>query len=291
MKIEITAKSVNEAIDEALEKLNVAIDEIEYEVIQEPSKGFFGLGTKNAIVKVWKTGDDEKSEAAAASEVIQEPVKKAPVKEAPKAKETPAVKPEPEKVADKATVFEFDSKNKTFNEVTPKEKPVNVVDPTDKAIAFLKEVFAAMNMEVSIDAQFVDNKQLNVNLSGNEMGVIIGKRGQTLDSLQYLLNLVINKGDAAYVSINLDTEHYREKRKETLERLAFNLAKKAKHLRKNVVLEPMNPFERRIIHYTLQNDRYVTTYSEGTEPYRYVVIAPKATYSHRTRENEKREVM
>ena len=129
-----------------------------------------------------------------------------------------------------------------------------------------------------MESELVDNKQLKINIRGSEMGVIIGKRGQTLDSLQYLTNLVINKGESPYISVTLDTESYRERRKETLESLAFNLAKKAKHLRKNVILEPMNPYERRIIHSTLQNDRFVTTYSEGTERHRYVVISPKKHY-------------
>ncbi|MGN1319348.1 MAG: RNA-binding cell elongation regulator Jag/EloR, partial [Lachnospirales bacterium] len=126
-----------------------------------------------------------------------------------------------------------------------------------------------------------DNKQVLIEMKGENMGAIIGKRGQTLDSLQYLTNLVVNKGEYPYMNVTLDTEGYRERRKETLEHLAFNLAKKAKHNRKNVSLEPMNPYERRIIHATLQNDRYVTTYSEGVEPYRYVVIALKNSYTAR----------
>ncbi|MBR1737865.1 MAG: KH domain-containing protein, partial [Firmicutes bacterium] len=151
-------------------------------------------------------------------------------------------------------------------------------DPIVTAEKFLKEVFESMKIEAEMESELVDNKQLKINIKGNEMGVIIGKRGQTLDSLQYLTNLVINKGESPYISVTLNTESYRERRKETLESLAFNLAKKAKHLRKNVILEPMNPYERRIIHSTLQNDRYVTTYSEGTEPHRYVVISPKKHY-------------
>ena len=131
-----------------------------------------------------------------------------------------------------------------------------------------------MGLIVKIDTKLKD-KQLSITISGDDMGIIIGKRGQTLDSLQYLVNLVVNKGNAPYVSITLDTENYRERRKETLESLAFNLAKKVKHTGKNIVLEPMNPYERRIIHSALQNDRYVTTYSEGEEPYRNVVIALK----------------
>ena len=133
-----------------------------------------------------------------------------------------------------------------------------------------------MNMTVVVEIKYdEENKEMDVDLSGDDMGVLIGKRGQTLDSLQYLVNLVVNKGNAPYVSITLDTENYRERRKETLESLAFNLAKKVKHTGKNIVLEPMNPYERRIIHSALQNDRYVTTYSEGEEPYRNVVIALK----------------
>ena len=144
-----------------------------------------------------------------------------------------------------------------------------------------------MKIEVEFDSNFVDNKQLVINMSGDEMGVIIGKRGQTLDSLQTLTSLVVNKSDYPYINVTLDTESYRERRKETLERLAFNLAKKCKHNRRNVVLEPMNPYERRIIHSTLQNDRYVTTYSEGTEPHRYVVITMKNSYSKQHKnENE-----
>jgi len=148
-------------------------------------------------------------------------------------------------------------------------------NPEKKAKEFLKEVTMLMGLSVDIETELDDEKHLNMDLKGNSLGVLIGKRGQTLDSLQYLINLVVNKGDAPYVSVTLDTENYRQKRKETLENLAFNLAKKAKSSRRNVILEPMNPYERRIIHAALQNDRYVTTYSQGEEPYRNVVISPK----------------
>ncbi len=158
-----------------------------------------------------------------------------------------------------------------------KEAVVNVkkkFDPEKTAKTFLKEMFIAMGLIVNIDTNLKE-KQLEIKISGDDMGIIIGKRGQTLDAIQYLVNLVVNKGTAPYISVTLDTENYRERRKETLESLAFNLAKKVKHTGKNVVLEPMNPYERRIIHSALQNDRYVTTYSEGDEPYRNVVIALK----------------
>lgn len=151
---------------------------------------------------------------------------------------------------------------------------VKKFNPEKIAVTFLKEMFQAMKMNVSIETSLKE-KQLAIELSGDEMGVLIGKRGQTLDSIQYLVSLVVNKGNSLYVSILLDTENYRQRRKETLESLAYNLAKKVKQTKRNVVLEPMNPYERRIIHSTLQNDRYVTTYSEGEEPYRNVVITLK----------------
>ena len=151
---------------------------------------------------------------------------------------------------------------------------VRKFNPEKIAVTFLNEMFQAMNMNVSIETKLKE-KQLSIELSGDEIGVLIGKRGQTLDSIQYLVSLVVNKGNSPYISILLDTENYRQRRKETLESLAYNLAKKVKQTKRNVVLEPMNPYERRIIHSSLQNDRYVTTYSEGEEPYRHVVISLK----------------
>ncbi len=145
---------------------------------------------------------------------------------------------------------------------------------------FLREVFLSMGLIIKINTK-LQEKQLLIDLSGEDMGILIGKRGQTLDALQYLVNLVVNKTSPSYISVMLDTENYRQRRKETLETLALNLAKKAKHTKKNVVLEPMNPYERRIIHSALQNDRYVTTFSEGEEPFRNVVIALKSKNSNK----------
>ena len=147
-------------------------------------------------------------------------------------------------------------------------------NPEKEAETFLKEVFLSMGLIVKIKTEQKD-KHLYIDLTGDDMGILIGKRGQTLDALQYLVNLVVNKKSPYYISVMLDTENYRQRRKETLESLAFNLAKKVKHTKRNVVLEPMNPYERRIIHSALQNDRFVTTYSEGEDPYRYVVITLK----------------
>ena len=146
----------------------------------------------------------------------------------------------------------------------------------DKAIEFLSQIFDAMNLEVSITAAYNEEEQeISLNLEGEDMGILIGKRGQTLDSLQYLTNLAINKHSDEYYKVKIDTEDYRKRRKETLENLAKNIAYKVKRTKRPVSLEPMNPFERRIIHSALQNDRYVTTHSEGDEPYRHVVVTLK----------------
>ena len=207
--IEISAKTVSDAITEACQKLSVTSDRLDYEVVDEGSAGFLGIGARPAVIKA-----------------------------------------------------------------AVKEEEMSVSQCAEK---FLNDVFAAMKMNVSVDINFKEEeKSMDIDLSGEEMGILIGKRGQTLDSLQYLTSLVVNKGNSPYISILLDTENYRQRRKETLESLAYNLAKKVKQTKRNVVLEPMNPYERRIIHSSLQNDRYVTTYSEGEEPYRNVVITLKS---------------
>lgn len=148
----------------------------------------------------------------------------------------------------------------------------------EKAEEFLNSVFGAMGLPVEIESSFDEEgeeRELNINLIGEDMGILIGKRGQTLDSLQYLVSLVVNKGNDDYIRVKLDTENYRERRKETLETLAKNIAYKVKRTRRPVDLEPMNPYERRIIHSALQNDKYVFTKSEGEEPFRHVVISLK----------------
>ena len=153
-------------------------------------------------------------------------------------------------------------------------KKIETVD--DKAVEFLNSVFDAMGISVDVETKLnEEEKELEVNLTGGEMGILIGKRGQTLDSLQYLVSLVVNKKTDEYLRVKLDTENYRARRKETLETLAKNIAYKVRRTRKPVSLEPMNPYERRIIHSALQGNKYVETYSEGNEPYRHVVIALK----------------
>ena len=179
------------------------------------------------------------------------------------------------------------------------EKAEKTEEPVKKAVApgkeisaedFLKDVFKAMDMVVDIKVtENKEEKTMDIELSGEEMGVLIGKRGQTLDSLQYLVSLVVNKYSDEYIRVKIDTENYRERRKETLENLARNIAYKVKRTRKTVSLEPMNPYERRVIHSALQNDRYVTTHSEGEEPYRRVVVTLKDNHHHRNYNHKKGE--
>lgn len=203
--IEVSAKTVSDAITEACRKLMVASEKLEYVVVEEGSSGFLGIGSKPAVIKA---------------------------------------------------------------------KIKNSVE--DTARDFLDDVFRAMKMDVAVDIKYDEvDKSIAIELSGNEMGVLIGKRGQTLDSLQYLVSLVVNKNVEDYIRVKVDTENYRQRRRETLESLAKNISFKVKRTKRPVSLEPMNPYERRIIHSALQNDKFITTYSEGDEPYRHVVVALK----------------
>ena len=206
--IEISAKTVSDAITEACQKLSVTSDRLDYEVVDEDSAGFLGIGARPAVIKA-----------------------------------------------------------------AVKEEEMSVSQCAEK---FLNDVFAAMKMNVSVDINYKEEeKSMDIDLSGEEMGILIGKRGQTLDSLQYLVSLVINKKSEDYIRVKVDTENYRARRKETLENLAKNIAYKVKRTKRPVSLEPMNPFERRIIHSALQSDKYVTTHSEGEEPFRRVVVTLK----------------
>lgn len=285
-QIEMTGKTINEAVDNACSKLGVGLLDVEYKVIDEPSKGFLGIGAKPAKVLVTVIGSEDEAE------VKQEPKAKVEKPAEPKIEiNEPKIEiktePKVEELVEAVEAKELEEIVEKPEESNENESVrANLTDEDkDKIVAvatdFLNEVFAKMNMAVELTADFSDNKHIVIDMKGEDMGTIIGKRGQTLDSIQYLTNLVVNKGEYPYMNVTLDTEDYRAKRQKTLEQLAFNLAKKAKHNRRNITLEPMNPYERRIIHATLQNDRYVTTYSEGTEPFRYVVIALKNNYSSR----------
>lgn len=340
--IQFSAKTKSEAITKACIELGTSSDQLEIQVISEGSSGFFGIGSKPAVIKARKietvSEDDEIKEILGAVKIdaIKEEKKKEAPKPAPKPvhakpvreiKETKEPKefkevkefkefkekqPKPvkerqpkeraEKVdrpdkpekADKSfrekPLREKQPREKALKERPVKEKPVKaskpvevITDPEEikeieeRAKVFLRDVFASMNLgDVEITSKYNTNDGcLEVDFEGADMGILIGKRGQTLDSLQYLTSLVVNKGKVNYIRVKLDTEDYRRRRKDTLENLARGIAYKVKKTRKPVVLEPMNPYERRIIHSALQGNKFVETVSEGEEPYRHVVVKLK----------------
>ena len=354
--IEITEKTLEEAITTACRKLSVTSDRLDYVVIQREKSGFLGIGAKPAIIKARakvsaqtaqailddviskaekriqkeNTAKDnskekdlkekntkEKSISADVKKKVEkkaekiEKAVKSENKEKEKAEKTeqkdrekeakknnkkknkkaasqkktsqeadPIVKNAPETAA----AVEKDAESEAGKEAPAPKKKAAVPQLTDEKISeikkiantFLTDVFKAMDMDVEISEDYQkETGVLTVNMEGEDMGVLIGKRGQTLDSLQYLVSLVVNKGVDGYIHVKADTENYRERRKKTLENLAKNIAFKVKRTRQPVALEPMNPYERRIIHSSLQNEKYITTYSEGEEPYRKVVVALK----------------
>ena len=288
--ITVSAKTVNDAITEASIQLGIASTGIEYEVIEEGSAGFLGIGRKQAVIRAWKKVEEIKIEDIKEEikikdirldDVKVERAPKAPKKEKterPKTDKSKSEKPHKAKEHKKevketkaveAPVKEF----KTPEVIAKEEKLVEVTEETKAACeTFLKDVLNTMGMEVKLTSKIDEDGALSINMDGENMGILIGKRGQTLDSLQYLTNRVANKMQDGYVRVKLDTENYRQRRKDTLENLAKNIAHKVKRTKKAVSLEPMNPYERRIIHSALQGDRYVSTHSEGEEPYRRVVV-------------------
>ena len=216
-----------------------------------------------------------------AKKFTKEPVKKQPEKTVEKKEEKPVEK-KPERKPENQPQSKAEKEVEVKKEepqakpaVTREKLPINKEAAEKDAKEFLEKMFAAMDSEVCIKTSFDKDDNLNIELSGKDMGVLIGKRGQTLDSIQYLTSLVVNKGNAGYVRVKVDTENYRARRKETLENLAKNIAFKVKRTKKPVFLEPMNPYERRVIHSALQNDPLVSTHSEGEEPYRKVVVTLK----------------
>ncbi len=253
---EYSAKTVSDAITEATMDLGITSDRLEYEVIDKGSAGFIGIGSRPAKIKA-----REKSEA---SEIVNE-IKEKVVKE---------VKPVKEEKVEKEVKVEAEVKEVKEAKAEKKASSLSKEEVEKTVVEFLDKVFAAMELKVNVKVSF-DEESVNVDLEGDDMGMLIGKRGQTLDSLQYLLSLVINKNNEGYLRVKLDTENYRERRKKTLENLAKNIAFKVKRTKRPVSLEPMNPYERRVIHSALQNDKYVFTKSEGEEPYRHVVVMLK----------------
>ncbi len=260
--ITLSAKTVDDAITEALVELGITSDQLDYEVIEKGSAGFLGIGMKQAVIRARKKRPEPKVEpvkpvAPAASVAPAAPKSDIKVEKKVEAKATSKVEP---KVESKL--------------VEEKGEVVEILEVTKEATTqFVKDVLASMNMsDVEVTAKIDEDNILSIDMAGKNMGILIGKRGQTLDSLQYLANRVANKAQEGYVRVKLDTEDYRRRRKETLENLARNIANKVKKTRKPFSLEPMNPYERRIIHSYLQGDDRVATHSEGNEPYRKVVI-------------------
>lgn len=293
--IRVSAKTLDDAITEALIQLGVTSDKLEYEVIEKGSAGFLGIGMKQAVIEAWRKEEEEPEPDI--REIIKEEMSFSLDKENEKKEQ---IQPKKEKKERREKKEKFSSQEK--KEKPAKEKPVKentvkeqaaeapeseapvkekqelakVEEQTIKAVEeFVKDTLKAMNMEVEITSSIDEDGALCVDMKGEHMGILIGKRGQTLDALQYLANRVANKHQDGYVRVKLDTENYRARREETLKHLAKNIAHKVKRNRRPVALEPMNPYERRIIHSALQSDPYVTTHSEGEEPYRKVVVTLK----------------
>ncbi len=257
---DFSGSSLDDAITAATIELGVTSDRLDYQVIEEGSSGFFGFGSKDCKIRARVKEVEEISVEQPVEEEVSEPVSEI-VKE--------EVVEEAETVVEKAEE-QSDHANSSVH------APVDVDAAKAAANVFLNDLFGAMDLEVHADMNYdEESNSLNIELSGPEMGIIIGKRGATLDSVQYLANLAVNRKLESYVRIKIDTEDYRFRRKQTLENLAKNVAYKVKRSRRPVSLEAMNPYERRIIHYALQNDNYVTTHSEGEEPYRHIVVVPK----------------
>jgi spoIIIJ-associated protein len=281
---EYTAKSVEEALEKALNEMMLTREDIHYEIVQQPSKGFLGFGQKDAVVRVSKKDAAEtKVEAVEVKAVKTE--EKAEVKaEIPVQEPTPVVEVVVDDTEEQEVEVSFEEAFDTDIDEETEELDVAVAKADKKELyeaaeakgrAFLAKIFDEMKLDVVIDVK-ENGGYLVFDLQGENLGILIGRRGDTLDSLQFLLNLVINDKNNAKVKGIIDIENYRAKREETLIGLGHKLAAKARKTGQKVVLEPMNPQERRIIHMALQNDKRVTTYSEGEEPYRKVVIEPVA---------------
>ena len=255
--LEVEDKTVQEALTQATIKLGLTSDQVEYEVIEEEKSSLLGLFSKPARIRVRK-------------------------------------KPEPGEVTEDTTVEETVAAEDTASETVPvkeeapKKREVTRDISTITVKPFLTELFDTMGVEVSIEENYNNEEnQIEVDISGSQMGMLIGKRGQTLDALQYITSLVLNKGCDDYVKVKLDTENYRDRRKATIENLAKNVAKKVKASGRASTLEPMNPYERRIIHAALQDDKYVTTHSEGEEPHRKVVVTVNPEFADELKEKNR----
>ncbi len=258
--IEISGKTKEEAIMKASVQLETPSDQLDIQIISEGSRGFLGFGSKPFVIRAGRKEEEKK-----------EPEKEESKPEPQQTEKKPEQQPAPAK--EKLREGKPKREGRQIEIITDQEQ---IEEVKKRAEEFLSQVFEAMGIEVHMESVYNESDgSLTIDFSGENMGVLIGKRGQTLDSLQYLTGLVLNKKTSVYVKVKLDTENYRARRRETLENLARGIAYKVKKTRKAVVLEPMNPYERRIIHSTLQGNRNVETYSEGEEPYRHIVVKPK----------------
>ena len=277
--IEVSAKTVDDAILEAAIKFGTTRDKVAYEVISQGSAGFLGIGSKKAVIKAHVLTEEE-AEASKKAEkevekILEKMNEKADLKPTESEPKKEVKKEDKKEVKKELVIKEKPEEPKTDDK--PEKKPEKLIEiDTVPVKEFLDKVFLAMDMKVQVTVTANPKEhEMNVELEGEDMGVLIGKRGQTLDSLQYLASLVANKTSEDYIRVKVDTENYRERRRATLENLAKNISHKVKRTRKPVSLEPMNPYERRVIHSALQNDKFVCTHSEGEEPYRRVVVTLK----------------
>lgn len=260
---------VDAAVKLALEELKLSIEEVEVTVLEEPSRGFFGIGSKLAKVRVEKKAPVKEEKKQEIKNVTEEENVNSPSLESVKEIESETSEDNKEEVVNK------DNKIKTLKPVIERV-PDEMLSPVENHIAldFLKEVTKEMGLNLEISAKQGESV-IYINIQGDDSGTIIGKRGQTLDAIQYLTSLVVNKGEQEYIRVIIDAENYRAKREKTLEGLANKLASKVSKSRRSIKLEPMNPYERKVIHSTLQSHPRVVTRSEGEEPYRRVVIELK----------------
>lgn len=271
--IEISGKTKEEAIIKASMQLETPSDELDIQVVSEGSKGFLGFGSKPFVIRASKKEAEKEiqTEERSAVEEKVEPEKEENQQIGEQQREEKSAE---QTMPAKDRTREYRRRENRQIEVITDEAQIE--DVKKRAEEFLSQVFEAMGIEVHMESVYNSTDgSLCIDFSGENMGVLIGKRGQTLDSLQYLTGLVLNKGANVYVKVKLDTENYRARRRETLENLARGIAYKVRKTKKSVVLEPMNPYERRIIHSTLQGNRNVETFSEGEEPYRHIVVKPK----------------
>ena len=297
-EITVSAKTLDDAITEALIQLGVTSDQLEYDVIEKGNAGFLGIGRKQAVIKARRKVEKKVNDEPVIdfSDAVKEVMKdsksdnyhKHNNRDNKKKKDNRkkenyhknnknvTASEKTEKVKEETVKTEKKEKNDKPHKPVQERKEIELAKVEDITVKtceeFLTNVLKAMDMEVEIKTSIDEEGALCIEMNGDNMGILIGKRGQTLDSLQYLTNRVANKAQDGYVRVKLDTEDYRRRRKETLENLAKNIAHKVKRTRRSVSLEPMNTYERRIIHSALQGDRSVTTHSEGEEPYRRVVV-------------------